>query len=560
MLFSLHIENIAVIKCSDIDFKSGFTVFTGETGAGKSIIIDSVNFLLGNRGDRELIRSGESTALVSAVFGNIDNNSVKQLEEYGIVPDENGELVLQRTMGVDGRGSVKINGRPYSVSMLKSAASTLINIHGQHDSKFLLDAKKHIGVLDSYADNSELLSEYGKKYSELVDMKNEIKKLNELKEDNERVACLMKLQIEEIDKVKPQVGEEEKLIQRQTLLKGIEKVSKQVRFVYKALYANEKGVSAANLARKSAEALSVISGSLENADEYIEKLNSFACEMEEIALSAKELIGDVNLDPTAELNKIEARLYYIEKLKRVYGNTVEEVLSFREKLKEGLHDIENADENFKIAMKNYTEKRQEAVLVADKINENRVKAAERLEKEVCDCLSFLEMPKVKFKVDIVSNKEKLGRLGYDTVEFLLSANVGEELKPLSKIASGGELSRIMLGLKSVLRNKESTDTIIFDEVDSGISGKTSQKVGIKLKETASDCQVICITHSAQIAALAHNHLLIKKEERKNRVESFVTVLGKDERVAELARIMGGTEQTETLLKSAEELLELSLKY
>jgi len=559
MLSSLHIENIAVIRNVDIDLSKGFTVLTGETGAGKSIIIDSINFLMGNRSGKDLIRNGQKNALVSALFTDIPNSVVLLLDEMGIAPDENGELFLQRSVTIDGKSQIKINGRTCPASILKEVAGLLINIHGQHDSKYLLESRYHIDLLDSFADNAELIDEYKVHYEKMNEIESKIKSILISEGEKERLTELLNYQIKEIDGAKLKKGEEEVLNTREGVLRNSEHISKQIRFCYKALYSNDKGVTAATLARKSADALSSVSDVLPELREMAEKLNNYAYEMEEIAVSAKELAGDISLDPLVELNEVQTRLDLIYKLKRKYGSNIEEILNYREKIADELDGITRSDEIIEDLKRDLSLVKKEADKLCSAISENRKRAANVLEKSVCDVLSFLEMPKVKFEVSVLES-EKYTPKGRDDVEFLLSANPGEPLKPLSKIASGGELSRIMLSLKSVLREKESTGTVVFDEVDTGVSGKTSQKIGIKLKQTSESCQVLCITHSAQIAALASQHLFISKHEQEGRVETSVSLLDYNSRVHELARIMGGIEITEVLLSSAKELLDSSQKY
>ncbi len=559
MLASLHIENIAVIRSIDIDMKCGFTVLTGETGAGKSIIIDSINFLMGTRNGKDLIRNGESTALVSALFTDLSPENEGKLNELGINLDENSELYLQRTLNIDGKTQIKVNGRTIPASLLKEVAGCLINIHGQHDSKSLLENKYHIDLLDSFADNKELLAEYKQFYNNINSLKDKIKSLEISEGEKERLTELLSYQIKDIDSAKLKNGEEEMLLSRESVLRNSEHVSKQIRFVCKALYSNEKGVTASSLARRSADALNSISDVLPELKEYAEKLNNFAYEMEDIAISAKDISGDVSLDPVIELNEVQTRLDIIHKLKRKYGNSVEEILVYRNKRAEELDNISQSEDRIEELKRELSEQELKADAIAKKLTDRRKAAAEALENQVCLCLSFLEMPKVRFKVDLSVNSD-FGPKGKNDVMFLLSANPGEPMKMLSKIASGGELSRIMLAIKSVLREKESTETVIFDEVDTGVSGKTSQKIGIKLKQTSESCQVICITHSAQIAALADSHLFISKKEYEGRAETHVKVLEYNDRIYELARIMGGQDITKSLLTSAEELLNTSKKY
>ncbi|MBE6717950.1 MAG: DNA repair protein RecN [Ruminococcaceae bacterium] len=559
MLSSLHIENIAVIRSVDIDMSKGFTVLTGETGAGKSIIIDSINFLMGNKTGKELIRNGEKSALVSALFTDIGKDTAERLDELGLTLDENDELFLQRTLNSDGKSQIKINGRTVPAAILKEAAGLLINIHGQHDNKSLLESKYHIDILDSFSDNGDYLVEYKKYYDKMNEITSNIKSLEISEGEKQRLTEILTFQIKDIDSARLKPGEEEELLVRESVLRNGEHISKQIRFCYKALCSNEKGVTAATLARKSADALNSVSDVLPELKEYAEKLNGFAYEMEEIAVSAKEIAGDISLDPLIELNEVQTRLDVIHKLKRKYGSTVEEILEYRDKRADELDNISRSEDKIEELKREYREVEKKASELCSVISERRKNAAEVLEKQVCECLAFLEMPKVRFKVDI-SKLDKYSAKGKDDVVFMLSANLGEPLKMLSKIASGGELSRIMLSIKSVLREKESTGTVIFDEVDTGVSGKTSQKIGIKLKQTSESCQVICITHSAQIAALADEHLFISKAENEGRVETRVKNLDYESRIAELARIMGGQEITQVLLSSAKELLDTSKKY
>lgn len=556
MLSSLHIENIAVIRSADIDVEQGFTVLTGETGAGKSIIIDSINFLLGNRTGKDLIRNGEKNALVSALFTDVDKDTADKLDEIGISTDENGELFLQRTVSVEGKSQIKVNGRSIPAAIMKEAAGYLINIHGQHDSKSLLESKYHIDLLDSYAENEELISEYKALYSKMNELRASIKSVEISEGEKERLTEIITYQIKDIDNAKLKNGEEDELIAREAVLRNGEQISKQIRFVYKALCSNEKGVTAATLARKSADALSSVSDVLPELKEYSEKLNNFAYEMEEIAVSAKEIAGDISLDPLIELNEVQSRLDLINKLKRKYGSTVEEILDYRERRVEELDNITRSEERVEEFKRELGIVEKKAKDFAQRISDRRKEAAGILETQVGETLAFLEMPKVRFKV-LVERADGFNNKGFDNVCFMLSANPGEPLKDLSKIASGGELSRIMLSLKSVLREKESTGTVIFDEVDAGVSGKTSQKIGIKLKQTSTTCQVLCITHSAQIAALADTHLFISKSEVENRVETSVSILTYEQRINEIARIMGGQNITQVLLSSAKELIDTS---
>lgn len=557
MLTDLHIENVAVIKNTDVEFGPGFNVFTGETGAGKSIVIDSINLLTGARGDRELIRTGEKSALVSAVFSDISARAVSGLAEQGVAPDANGELLITRTVSLDGKGTIRINGRPATLSVLREAAKYLINIHGQNDNKALLDDAEHIKLLDLYAGNGELLEKYSDSYDRLCSLRSAIKKADVPQAEKERLTELLGYQIKEIDSLRLREGEEEELIKRSLTLRNIEKIAKQARTVFRALHSNDKGVTSASLARKAAEALSGVSDVYDKADAYIEKLESFAYEMEEIAESVRSEVGIGDADPTVELNEVETRLEQIKKAKRKYGDTVESMLEYRKKIGRELDGLEKNEDRVAEMKREYSETAEKALSLARELRKRRSDAAKRLEKEVCRYLAYLDMPSVEFRVDIRSDESKFNAYGMDFVVFLLSANKGEELKSLSKTASGGEASRIMLALKSVLRDKDGVETVIFDEIDTGISGKTSSKIGRLLHTSASESQVICITHSAQIAACADAHFLIEKKTVGDRTESTARCLTEDERINELARIMGGAHITDTLIGSARELYESS---
>ena len=561
MLTSLHIENIAVIKNVDIELSDGFTVLTGETGAGKSIIIDSINLLLGGRPGKDLIRTGESSAMVSALFSHISEANIKYLNEMGIqLSEDDDSLMLQRNISADGRTSTRLNGRTIPVAVQKELGKLLINIHGQHDNQALLQPSRHIHFLDSYADVNEVLPEYEKYYSLMNETTKKISELSRNEQEKARMIELLKYQISDIDSVKLKENEDEKLSAESNRIQNFEKILKQVKLVYRALYRMEKGLSAFDLITRASDALGQIADVLPEANQFIEKLTEFKYEIEDIAETVRDAAADDYDDPTAELNRIEARLDEIFRLKRKYGSTIKEILEYKEKSERELEEIELSDVKIMELKAKFTEYEAKAKEYADKLTEIRTQAAKTLEVKIMEELAFLEMGKVKFSVQIKPIVESSGGVRYasrgvDDVEFLISTNPGEPLKPLSKIASGGELSRIMLAMKSVFAGRENTETIIFDEIDTGISGKTSQKIGVKLRQTANNCQVICVTHSAQIASTAHNHLYIQKTEHGGRVETTVIPLSEAERVNEVARIMGGLEITSKLLETAKEMIE-----
>lgn len=557
MLVSLHIENIAVIKKIDIDLQKGFTALTGETGAGKSIIIDSINILLGARPSREMIRNGEDTAIVSALFSEISQSNITSLSELGIQPDEDGSIFIQRSISADGRTNTKINGRTVSVSLQREVGGLLINIHGQHENQTLLDTSKHIYYLDKYAADDSLIASYIESYDKMNAIKRSLSELQRDEKEKARIVEMLRYQINDIDAAHLKPNEDDDLEVHRKRIQNIEKIEKQAKIVYRSLYEGDKGLSACQQIDRAVIALKQITDMFDGFEECIEKLESFRYEIEDIAVRADDLIDDDIGDPSAALDKIEARLDIIAKLKRKYGATVTDILDFRAKTAVKLDDFEMSDEKIHNLNVSYKIAENEALICAGILSERRQKAAANLAEKITDELAFLEMSKVCFSVEV--HKSQLTRFGGDDVEFMISTNPGEPLKSLGKIASGGELSRIMLAIKSVLADHEKTETLIFDEIDTGISGRTSHKIGIKLKQTSAVSQVLCVTHSAQIAALAHNHLYILKSEHDGRVETTVKLLNYKGRVNEIARIMGGAEITDSLIETAAEMLNAAKK-
>ena len=555
MLQSLHVENIAVIKSLDIDLENGFSVLSGETGAGKSIIIDSINMLSGNRVSRELIRTGEDKALVSAVFSELGGEVKGLLEAYGFEAEDS--IMLQRTLSRDGKSVVKLNGRTITQAIQKDVCRLLINIHGQNENQRLMSKSAQLEILDAFAENEEILSEYAEVYTKLTEAKARLDELTSNQAEKLRMRDIYAFQLEEINSVKLKSGEEDSLEAERNRLGSIEKISEKVNLVYRALYAGEKG-SAVYLLERSAAALEKISDVLPDAKALAERLNDYKYEIEDIALTVRDY-ASTSEDPTAQLNKIESRLDAINKLKRKYGNTVEEILAFRDKTAELLDEIDNADDIKEDITNEIKKFGKIAVSLAEKIHERREAAAEKITVGVMENLKFLDMPKVRFKVSATSGT-KLKSDGIDDVEFLIATNSGEPLMPLEKIASGGELSRIMLALKCVLADKDGVGTVIYDEVDAGVSGKTSRKVGIKLKEISKLMQIISVTHSAQIASLADNHYLISKRDVDGRTESGIELLDENGRINEIARILGGINVTEAQIIAAKEMIEEGREY
>ena len=550
MLEALHIENIAVVKKIDIELSDGMTVLTGETGAGKSIILDSLNLLSGARADKELIRNGENKAEVSAVFSNLNSNTRRRLSELGF-DCEDGSIYISRSI-TQASSSARVNGSPVTLAMLKSIAELLFAIHGQNDNVLLEDPKNHLSILDIYANNRELLDSYALQYEGVVALRRKLRSVSEDLREQARMSEVLKFQIEDIDSVKLKAGEEEELEALVARLRGFERINKACGLVKRALEGG-KGMGAIYLTERASDALGSISDAVPEAEALSARLSEVRYELEDIAASISsfsELGGD---DPTAMLDRAEARLNAIAKLKRKYGSTVEEIIAFRDDAIAKLDFIENADDIRADIENELKLAEQEAIKSARALTESRRKAAHAITHKVCETLAFLDMPKVSFEVSIKPSDDFLPT-GRDEIEFMISANPGEPLLPIAKIASGGELARIMLALKNEINQCDGIDTVVFDEIDTGISGKTSRKVGMKLKEIGRVSQVVCVTHSAQIASLAHNHLVVSKKEIDGRTESSVRSLDSRERINEIARILGGIEITRAQLAAAEEML------
>ena len=557
MLQSLHIENIAVIKCIDLEFSRGFMVISGETGAGKSIIIDSLNLILGAKADKELIRHGESTASVSALFTNLSDASLLQCEELGILLDEEKSILIQRTFGLDGRSSVKINGRTVNLSILKQIAPGLVNIHGQSDTGALVDPEKHIDLIDVYTSSTDLIENYRKIYYSLEKVRRDIQDITKKESERERLKEILAYQIKDIDSMKLHDGEEEELVENKVKIKNSEKITKNSEFVYKALRGSEKG-SVAYLVDRSITALTQLSGVIPEYEGYAEKLRDALASVEDVAEEVYAVLEDFDDDPTSTLNEIESRLDKISKLKRKYGLTVKDVLEFRDKAKQELDTLENYEGALASLKKDEARFYDEALVLADKIHDVRVRASEELKIKICDILEFLDMPGVVFYAKI-DNEESDGRKvlnkdGYDKVEFYISANKGAEAQSLSKIASGGEIARVMLAIKSVIADKDGVSSVVFDEIDTGVSGKTARKIGLKMRTMSEGLQIFCVTHSAQIASLADIHFLISKSEVAGATETSVRALDYDGRVKELSRILGGINVTDAQRAAAIDML------
>lgn len=555
MLQGLHIENIAVIKRLDLDLREGFSVLSGETGAGKSIILDSINLLLGNRVSRELIRTGESRATVSAVFADLDAATVAAVEEMGFSCEE-GELMLSRTISTDGRGGARVNGQAVPIAMQRELGRLLINIHGQNDNQRLLQKSSHAALLDAYARDDAEAEAYREAYRTFCECREALRECDRDASSAAQLKDVLEFQIKEISAAHLKAGEEEKLTRERDKLQNIEKIAKQVKFTHYALQGSEK--SASVLLERAAASLRQITAVVPECETLAERLISCRYEIEDIAETVRELGGEgMNEDPTELLNRIESRLDTIVKLERKYGADIPAVLAHRDRAKEKLESLTNADEHRARLLAALSAAEHALKAAAARLTEARRRAREGMTAQIGEVLRFLDMPRVHFDVRIapLEGKEPYRPDGGDDVEFLISTNPGEPLLPMIRIASGGELSRIMLAIKSVLSGADGVPTVIFDEVDTGVSGKTSRKIGIKLKQTARGAQVLCVTHSAQIVSLADHHYYIYKEEVAGRTETRLRELGAEERVEEIARILGGMQVTDAQRESARELMK-----
>lgn len=552
MLKFLHIENIAVIERSDTEFAEGLNVLTGETGAGKSILIDSINAVLGERTSKELIRAGCDSAEVSAVFGNFDDTAVKTLSELGFSPDEDGNIVIRRRLSVSGKGIIKLNGIPVTATQLKDIGKNLINIHGQHDSQALLDSEKHIFYIDALADNTELINEYYQEFRYLNKVRKELEASQIDEEEKQRQTNLLKYQINELESADIKKGELAELKRKAQIAKNYQTVVEALSKADTALNGNDDFSGASALISSAQKELYSLKDEKWNA--LAEKTADVLSDLTDIGAEIRDFLDNAEYSEL-DINNINERLDLLDRLMLKYGNSEEEMLDFLTSAKVRLEELDFSDRRISQLSDLLDKSTDRLVELGEKLTLSRKKAAAEFEKKVCDILSYLNMPDVRFTVSM--QKGRYTKRGCDNIEFLISANRGENVKPLSKIASGGELSRVMLAIKSVLLDKDPVGTMIFDEIDTGISGYTAGKVGIQLKKVAKNRQVICVTHLAQIAAMADEHLLIEKSTEGGRTFTQVKPLKYEERVGEIARIMSGTQLTENLYKSAKELLDRS---
>ena len=547
MLNLLHIENIAVIESADISFGTGFNVLTGETGAGKSIVIDAISAILGERAYRDMIRTGEEKASVRAVFSQVA--PLDWFNENGVPYDR--ETVIQRDIFLDGKNVCRVNGTLVSVTMLRKLGIQLMNIHGQHDSASLFDEENHLIFLDDFSSNQALRQAYQEKYQAVAALRREIQRMTMDEGEKLRRMETLQYQIAEIEKAELEPGEDEALEERRKLLQNAERLSKGMDEAVEALYGGEESDGAAGLLAQAEHALGRLSRFSDSFTSLHERVTDLMYQVRDAAEEAKDMRDDLSYSAD-ELEQIESRLDVIYRLRKKYGTTCQEILDYLEKARKELADIEFADDRLEKLKQKQQKAEKEAWAAAEALRQNRRENAEIMSARILQELKELDMPRVQFRCQF--RGLELQSNGADAVTFYLSANAGEALKPLSKVASGGELARIMLSMKNVLAEKDQIATLIFDEVDTGVSGRAAQKVAEKLRKLAQHKQVLCVTHLPQMAALADTHMLISKCERDGRTYTSVTPLDTEGRKRELARIIGGTHITETTLKSAEEML------
>lgn len=552
MLRNLKIENIAVVESADIEFSDGLNVLTGETGAGKSILIDSINAVLGERTSKDLIRNNCDNGFVSAFFDCVNEKVNSVLEELDIPAESDNSLLITRRISLNGKSYCKVNGVNVTVSMLKKIGNELVNIHGQHDNQYLLNPDFHYEFIDMLSENKDILKEYKISFSELIKVRRKLKSLQQDENEKSRKLELLKYQIDELENAGLKIGEKEELQKRKAVIVNSEALMNALNAAVQCIEGSEESSGTALLCREMCNSLSKFSNISPEYEEISQKCEN-ACELiDDIKVLIQSRLKEVEFDP-AELEMIEDRLDQLYKLSEKYGTTEENMLSFLENAKKSYNEIISADEEISSLTRKYDECLEYAVSMASKLTEERKSTAHKFEKAVKEQLSYLDMPHIEFLVNFTQGK--LNSTGLDRIEFLISTNPGEPPKPLSKIASGGELSRIMLAIKSILAHNDTIATLIFDEIDTGVSGRASRKIGYRLKSVSKDCQVICVTHSAQIASVADTHLLISKEVTENKTYTKVTPLDFKARKNELARIMGGLQISQALLDSAQELLE-----
>ena len=554
MLELLHIENIAIIEAADIVFERGFNALTGETGAGKSIVIDALSAVLGQRTSRELIRTGADKAFVGATFSGVDPELTAPL---GISPEEDGTLLLQREIHGDGKNVCRVNGRPVTVGQLRALGARLLNIHGQHDGQQLLDEEQHIVYLDSFGKTESLAEAYGVKYKHFTDIRRQIAALQMDEAEKARRVDTLQYQIEELRRAKLKRGEEEELSSRRGMLRNGEKFLDAVAGADYALNGDESGGGALSALHQAQDALGAVRHLDDGFDALYQRLGEAYSEVYDIAATVEDKRGELDVSP-GELDRVESRMDQLYRLKKKYGATVEDMLEYLRRCTEELAQIEDAGDTLARLEHELSGAEKAARQAANALSDARKASAERLTEQILSELRQLDMGKIRFAVDFA--EKPLDGDGVDTVRFLMSANVGEELRPIHKIASGGELARIMLAMKNVLSEQDHVGTMVFDEVDTGVSGRAAQKVAEKMARISRRKQVLCVTHLPQLAAMADTHFSVEKGERNGRTYTEVRRLDREQRRQELARLTGGSHVSQTMLDGAEELLTEAEKF
>ena len=548
MLKELYIENLAVIEKADIDFGEKFNIFSGETGAGKSILIGAINAILGGRVHKDVIRTGTDKAVVTAVFDYIPKKTTEKLIEYGYEAD--GELLIRREISADGKGSVKICGKPATAAILKEVAGSLIDIHGQQDNRILVDNTNQREIIDSFGGLTDKISDYGELFREFSKLSKRIKKLEEEAAEKDIRLEELKKAIDEIEKLRLKKGDEAIITEKLNRARNMEEINRALLGTLSAISGDEETSGITDLLSSSVERLNGISEYIPECNGLSKRISDLIIELDDIGTEVSRLLPDS--DEEEDLSSLEEKMSGILWLKRKYNKELDEILDSCEDMKEELRALSEADNTISTLNEERKKLGDEVKAVAMEISEERKVAAKRLSDEISEQLRFLDMPDVRLEFLITRGKITVN--GMDSVEMMISVNKGEDLKPISKVASGGELSRIMLAVKSVSAENDDTPTMIFDEIDTGISGMAAKKVGKKLSEIAQKRQVICVTHLAQIAALSDNHLLIKKNTDNERTYTTVHTLNYDEKLHEIARIISGNSDSMASLKNAEELI------
>lgn len=550
MLSQLYIKNVAVISKATIAFTQGLNVFTGETGAGKSILINAINAVLGERTSKDIIRTNESKAEISALFTDLDAASMEALEQAGY-GDEDGNALLSREISADGKSVCRINGRPATVSLMREISSYLINVHGQHDNQQLLSAQKHLGFIDAYGELEGLREQYHQCFEKLQEAKNALSALNVDEAEKAHRIDLLRYQIDEIEQAELSLGEEEALQSERKLLKNSVAVTEALGGSVMLLDGDDESAGLMAQLSDLSGKLETVSGYMQEAASISDRVSDMYYELEGYAGDLRRLLDGFEFDPL-RMEEIEGRLNLIYGLKKKYGSDIDSILQFYANAQHELQQIETSEERALLLEKEVSRLTAETEKRAEALSKARKKAADGFAKAVGEELHFLDMPAVRLSVCM--QRKPLGADGWDTAELMISANVGEGEKSLSKIASGGELSRIMLSIKNVMANQDRISTMIFDEIDTGVSGRAAQKIGKKLAQVACARQVIVITHLAQVAAYASNHFFISKTTKESRTFTSIASLEHAQRVEELARMTAGEHITEAALQHSEELL------